>query len=70
VFIVPATVIASPSQTVYVPDPAPTVQTVSLNSVFIDFGVCSPISLGPTSVIAGVPVIDLSTVFIPPYRLQ
>ncbi|HEV8717356.1 MAG TPA: hypothetical protein VGX03_31615 [Candidatus Binatia bacterium] len=68
--LLPPVAVASPGQTVYLPDPVAPSQRIVEGSLLIN-GTCSPVSgSSPTDVHPALALIDLERVFTPPFRLR
>ena len=66
--ILPGT-IEGPGQTVYIPDPSATPGLVTAQSI-LQMGTCFTFQFDVSSAVPAIPLVDLNTLFIPPFSLK
>jgi hypothetical protein len=68
--LLPAVAVASPGQTVYIPDPATLLQSITEGSLLVD-GTCTPVTASsPSDARPVLSLIDLERFFTPPFSLH
>jgi len=69
--VLPIVATGPPGDTVYIPDPNSSPQTMSFNSYLLeDFSRSCQTSSGQVSLVPALPLIDLDTLFTPPYHFE
>jgi len=68
-FVLPPGVLGPPGTTLYIPDPNAAPQTISVGSQFGSFG-CQSGTFSVPDLVPALAVIDLDTLFTPPFRVE